>query len=63
MIFDDKSKNKPNSLKNELPKPTFANFDWFGAPPGGPKTTPKQQKAKKKQGKKKPKKKPLNRTP
>ena len=63
MIFEDKSKNKPNSIKNELPKPTFANFDWFWASPGGPKTTPKHQKAKKNRSKKKPKKQALKQTP
>ena len=63
MILEDKSKNKQKSLKNSLPKPTFDNFDWFWASPGGPKTTPNLPKAKKKPSKKKPKKQGLKQTP
>ena len=63
MIVEDKSKNKPNSLKSNLPKPTFANFDWFWASPGGPKIVPNHHKAKKKQSKKKTKKQALKQTP
>ena len=63
MILEDKSKNKPNSLQNRLPKPTLTNFEWIWPPPEGPKIAPNHQKAKKKQSKKKPKKQALKQTP